>query len=75
MNLTERIDSGGKVVVRLFESAGLRDSRSMLEIYPFFKGPDKTFLGSLKSLHPMALELVSGSNLEPVWGYLVKQYP
>ena len=43
-------------------------------VYPFSKRPIRTFLGSLKSLRPITLELVSGSDLEPVWDYLVKQY-
>lgn len=69
------ISSGGREVVRLFESIPLGSSRSMSDfIYPFFQRPIKTFLGSLKSLRPITLELVSGSDLEPVWDYLVKQY-
>ena len=38
------------------------------------KGLLKLSSGSLKSLRPITLELVSGSDLEPVWDYLVKQY-
>ena len=69
------VGSGGTGMVRLFESTALGVSRSMSDfIYPFFNRPVKTFLGSLKSLRPITLELVSGSDLEPVWDYLVKQY-
>ncbi len=38
------------------------------------QGPYKLLWGSLKSFRPVALELVSGSELEPVWNYLVKQF-
>jgi len=41
---------------------------------PFFKKPVETLFGALKSLRPITLELVSGTDLEPVWDYLVKQY-
>jgi len=75
LNLPEGIDSGGTGEMRLLESAGLRGGRSMSGlIYPFFKGPVKAFLGTLESLRPITLELVSGSDLEPVWDYLVKHY-
>jgi hypothetical protein len=40
----------------------------------FSPKPIETLCGSLKSLRPITLELVSGSDLEPVWDYLVKQY-
>lgn len=36
--------------------------------------PYKLLWGSLKSFRPVTLELVSGSELEPVWDYLVKQF-
>src|SRR5208283_277446 len=75
LSLPEIIGSGRIGMVRLFESAALGVSRSMSDcIYPFFKRPVKTFLGSLKFVRPITLELVSGSDLEPVWDYLVKQY-
>jgi SRSO17 transposase len=41
---------------------------------PFFKKPIETLFGTLKSLRPITLELVSGTDLEPVWDYLVKQF-
>ncbi len=69
------IGSGGEGVVRPFESTGLRMSRFMSNIgESFFKKPAEILVGNLKRLRPIALELVSGSNLEPVWDYLVKQY-
>jgi hypothetical protein len=75
LGLPDVIGSGGKGMVRLFESTALRVSRSMSDfIHPFFKRPVETLWGSLKSLRPITLELVSGSDLEPVWDYLVKQY-
>jgi hypothetical protein len=61
--------------VRLVESAALRMSRFMSNTGDsFFKSPDEILVGSLKRLRPIGLELVSGSHLEPVWDYLVKQY-
>ncbi len=75
LNLPEAIGSGGKGRVRLFESTALRVSRFMSNVSdPFFKRPAETLFGSLKSLRPITLELVSGSDLEPVWDSLVKQY-
>jgi hypothetical protein len=41
---------------------------------PFLKKPPEPLFGTLKSLRPVTLELVSGTELEPVWDYLVKQY-
>jgi len=41
---------------------------------PFFEKPVATLVGTLKSSRPITLELVSGTDLEPVWDYLVKQY-
>jgi SRSO17 transposase len=74
-SLPERIGSGGTGVVRLFESTPLRANRSMSKLSPFFsQKPIGTLCGSLKSLRPITLELVSGSELEPVWDYLVKQF-
>jgi len=36
--------------------------------------PYEFLWGSLKSFRPVTLELASGSDLEPVWDYLVKQF-
>jgi len=75
LSLPEVIDFGRKGMVRLLESAALKATRSMSNVNdPFFKRPVQTFYGTLKSLRPITLELVSGSDLEPVWDYLVKQY-
>jgi len=75
LSLPDVIDSGGTGMVRLFESAALRANRSMSKCSPLFSPkPVETLCGSLKSLRPITLELVSGSDLEPVWDYLVKQY-
>jgi len=41
---------------------------------PFLQKPFEIFQGTLKSFRPVTLELVSGSELEPVWDDLVKQY-
>src|SRR3990170_8538451 len=74
-SLPEVIGSGGRARVRLFESTALKASRSMSNAsVPFFKRPVETLFGTLKFLRPITLELVSGSDLEPVWDYLVKQY-
>ncbi|MEW6375028.1 MAG: Druantia anti-phage system protein DruA [Thermodesulfobacteriota bacterium] len=75
LELPETIDSGRKDMVRLFKNAVLKESRSMSDVrVPFFEKPVETLFGTLKSLRPITLELVSGSDLEPVWDYLVKQY-
>ena len=71
----ETIGSGRGGVVCLVESAALRMSRFMSNTGDsFFKSPDEILVGSLKRLRPIGLELVSGSHLEPVWDYFVKQY-
>ena len=73
--LPEMIDSGGRGMVRLFKDGDLEDNRSMSNVSdPFFKKSAETLFGTLKSLRPITLELVSGSDLEPVWDYLVKQF-
>jgi len=38
------------------------------------KEPSLYLIGSVRSLPPVTLELVSGSDLEPVWDYYVKQF-
>ncbi|MBM4305922.1 MAG: DUF4338 domain-containing protein [Deltaproteobacteria bacterium] len=73
--LLEALYSGGTGMVRLFRGGDLKGSRPMSNIsVPFFKKPVETLFGTLKSLRPITLELVSGTDLEPVWDYLVKQY-
>src|SRR4030066_1189414 len=75
LSLPEVLGSGGIAMVRLFEGAALRANRSMSKFSPLFsQKPIETLCGTLKSLRPITLELVSGSGLEPVWDYLVKQY-
>jgi SRSO17 transposase len=75
MNLPDGIRSDNKAVVRPFKSTPFMDRRFMPEfIHPVFKKPVQPFCGRLESLHPVTLELVSGTELEPVWDYLVKQY-
>jgi SRSO17 transposase len=67
--------SGETGMVRLFESADSEANRSMSKVSPVLsQRPIETLYGSLKSLRPITLQLVSGSELEPVWDYLVKQY-
>ena len=41
---------------------------------PFLRKPPETLFGTLKSLRPITLELVSRTDLEPLWDYLVRQY-
>jgi SRSO17 transposase len=73
--LPEILCSGRSALVRLFESGVLKDSRLMSNVtVPFLKKPPEPLFGTLKSLRPVTLELVSGTELEPVWDYLVKQY-
>jgi SRSO17 transposase len=73
--LPEMLYSGGAGRVPLFKDVDLKDSRSMSNVsVPFFKKPIETLFGTLKSLRPITLELVSGTDLEPVWDYLVKQF-
>ena len=75
LSLPEVVSSGRKGGVRLLESSPLMDSGFMTQfIQPVFERPVETFCGNLKSLRPVTLELVSGSDLEPVWDYLVKQF-
>ncbi|MCL6543546.1 MAG: DUF4338 domain-containing protein, partial [Roseiflexus sp.] len=42
--------------------------------YPFRQRPLEAFIGDLKSFQPISLELVSGSELEPLWDSLVREY-
>ena len=73
--LPELIGSGWTDMVRLIKDDRLKDSRFMSDVrVPFFEKPVGTLAGTLKSLRPITLELVSGTDLEPVWDYLVKQY-
>lgn len=64
------IRSGGEGFLRPFDSEGFMAKFSS----PFLQKPFEIFQGTLKSLRPVTLELVSGSELEPVWDDLVKQY-
>ena len=64
------IRSGGEGFLRPFDSDGFMAKFSS----PFLQKPFEIFQGTLKSLRPVTLELVSGSELEPVWDDLVKQY-
>ena len=41
---------------------------------PVFKRPSLYLIGSVKSLPAVTMVLVSGSDLEPVWDYYVKQF-
>lgn len=69
------IRSGGEGVLRPFDSTDLRGTGFMSKfISPFLQKPFEIFQGTLKSFRPVTLELVSGSDLEPVWDDLVKQY-
>ena len=73
--LPEMLYSGRTAMVRLFKNAVLKDSRPMSDVrVPFLENPVKTLFGTLKSLRPITLELVSGTELEPVWDDLVKHY-
>lgn len=72
-SLLEEIGSGGKGKVYLFDPTGV--SRSMSDFtYPFRQRPLEAFIGDLKSFQPISLELVSGSELEPLWDSLVREY-
>jgi len=75
LSLPDIMSSGGEGMLRLFDNIDLRANRFMSKFSsPLLKQPVETLCGSLKSLRPVTLELVSGSNLESVWDYLVKQY-
>jgi SRSO17 transposase len=65
--------SGGRGFIRPIAGS---DSMSIKSPFSAFhrEEPYKLLWGSLKSFRPVTLELVSGSELEPVWDYLVKQY-
>ncbi len=75
LSLPETMSSGRTGMVCLFESTVLKANRSMSKFSPVFsQKPIETLCGCLKSLRPITLQLVSGSDLEPVWDYLVKQF-
>jgi SRSO17 transposase len=75
LSLRDTVRSSGTEVLRLFESAELKAIRSMSTFrHPLLGKPFEALCGRLKSLRPVTLELVSGSDLEPVWDYLVKQF-
>ena len=61
------IRSGGGGFLCPFDSEGFMAKFSS----PFLQKPFEIFQGTLKSLRPVTLELVSGSELEPVWDDLV----
>jgi SRSO17 transposase len=61
--------------LRLFNSNELLGIGFMSKFCsPILPNPPAIFQGSLKSLRPVTLELVSGSELELLWDSLVKQY-
>jgi SRSO17 transposase len=75
LTLSEMMGSGETGMLRFFEGAGLRANRSMSKSSVLFSPkPTGSLCGGLKSLRPITLQLVSGSDLEPVWDSLVKQY-
>ncbi len=69
------IRSGGEGSLRPFNSNGSKGIGFMSKFtFPFLQKPLEILQGTLKSFRPVTLELVSGSDLEPVWDDLVKQY-
>ena len=67
--------SGGTGLVRPINDNDDKATTIMLmSNYPLLEKPIEPIRGTLASFLPVALELVSGSSLEPLWDNLVKQY-
>jgi SRSO17 transposase len=75
LDLPEWISSCGNGNIRSFTCNPLKAIAIMPRpIESFFERPSLSLIGSLKAFLPVTLKLVSGSGLEPVWDYYVKQF-
>jgi SRSO17 transposase len=72
------INPGGNGDIRSFGTESNAVVKSMATMAksrePVFKKPSLYLIGSVKSLPAVTMVLVSGSDLEPVWDYYVKQF-
>ena len=75
LDLPEWISSGGNGKIRSFTRNPLKAIAVMRSpIEAIFERPCLSLIGELKAFLPVTLKLVSGSVLEPVWDYYVKQF-
>jgi len=76
LDLPEWISSGGNGNIRSFTCNPLKAIEAVMPrpIESSFERPTLPLIGSLKGFLPVTLKLVSGSGLEPVWDYYVKQF-
>ena len=76
LDLPEWLSSGGNGNIRSFTINPLKAIEAVMArpIEPSFERPSLPLIGSLKTFLPIKLKLVSGSELEPVWDYYVKQF-
>ena len=72
------ISPSGNGIIRSFRPEGSTVSKSMAIMAkrrePVLEKPSLYLIGSVKSLPAVTMMLVSGSDLEPVWDYYVKQF-
>jgi len=74
-DLPEWIGSGGNGTIRSVTCNSLEAIAVMPRPRePFFKNPSLSLIGTLNDFLPVTLKVVSGSELEPVWDYYVKQF-
>jgi len=76
LDLPEWISFGGNANIRSFPCNPLKAIETVMPrpIESSFDQPSLPLIGSLKAFLPVTLKLVSGSELEPVWDYYVKQF-
>ena len=75
-NLPGRMNPDGNALIRPFIPAGKGNLKSAMakSREPVLKKPSLYLIGSVKSLPPVTMMLVSESDLEPVWNYYVKRF-
>jgi SRSO17 transposase len=73
-----RMSLGGSGAIRPFDTKDSDAFEAMAAITnrrrPTFKEPSLYLIGSVKSLPPVSMLLVSESDLEPIWDYYVKRF-
>ena len=75
LDLPEWISSGGNGKIRSLTCNPLKAIAVMPSpIESILQRPSLFLIGNLKAFLPVTLKLVSGSELEPVWDYYVKQF-
>ena len=75
-DLSERINSDGYATIRPFIPRGSNYLKSAMakSKEPVPQKASLYLIGSVKSLPPVTMVLVSDSNLEPVWDYYVRKF-